>query len=161
MWRKGSVTEAVDQILELSALKYGHLWIRMLWSWWPCVSIMTSASSSTNTRIFLGSKNLNFPHQSSIVPGVPITICSWSFVPLGTEIFRRNKESLLKLQLKWENATINKAFEEKPYIYFLWRRTLNSPQNSIVPSALSPSQFEVPVHTWVTHTGTKKHQMAI
>lgn len=122
--RKGSVTRAVDQILELSVIKYAHLWIRMLWSWWPCVSIMTSASSSTNTRIFLGSKNLNFPHQSSIVPGVPITICSWSFVPFGTEIFRRNKESLLKLQLNWENATINKVFEEKAYIYFLWWHTL-------------------------------------
>lgn len=76
---------------------YAHLWIRILWSWCPCVAIMTSASSSTNTLMFLGSMNLNLLHQSSMVPGVPITICSRSFIPRCTEN-RRKKHTLINTQ---------------------------------------------------------------
>lgn len=56
----------------------------MLWSWWPWVAIITSASSNTNTLIFLGSMNFSLEHQSSTVPGVPMTICSEIFCPLST-----------------------------------------------------------------------------
>ena len=48
----------------------GRCWcILMLWSWWPWMPIITSASSSTNTRIFFRSKNLNFKlDQSRTLP---------------------------------------------------------------------------------------------
>lgn len=57
---------------------------------------MTSASSSTNTLIFFGSMNFSFVHQSSMVPGVPITICSCSLLPRGTEEYRKNSTIILK-----------------------------------------------------------------
>lgn len=74
-----------------------HLWIRILWSWWPCVAIMTSASSRTNTLIFFGSINLNLLHQSSMVPGVPMTICSCSFIPRCTGNKTKTKTSQLNV----------------------------------------------------------------
>ena len=61
-----------------------YLWIRMLWSENPCVSIITSASSRTNTRILVKSINFRLKHQSRTVPGVPIIICLVMSVPLGT-----------------------------------------------------------------------------
>lgn len=48
------------------------------------MSIMMSASSSTNMLIFFKSTTLRLKHQSSIVPGVPMTICSCSVVPCRT-----------------------------------------------------------------------------
>lgn len=66
-------------------LKGTHLWIRMLWSRWPCVAIITSASSSTKRETLLGSMSLYFVHQSRTVPGVPMTMCSCSFTPRSTE----------------------------------------------------------------------------
>lgn len=44
-------------------------------SWWPCVAIMTSASSRQKTRSFFGSKHRRCS-QSSTVPGVPTTTCA-------------------------------------------------------------------------------------
>lgn len=79
--------------------EHTHLWIRMLWSWWPCVAIMTSASSRTNTLIFFGSMNLSFWHQSRTVPGVPITICSWSFTPLSTAQKERHHISTFQIRI--------------------------------------------------------------
>lgn len=61
-----------------------HLWMRMLWEENPCVSIMMSASSSTNMQILLMLSSLRLKHQSSMVPGVPMTICSSSTVPGDT-----------------------------------------------------------------------------
>ncbi len=61
-----------------------HLWMRMLWSWCPCVAIITSASSRTNTLIFLGSMSFSLTHQSRTVPGVPMTICSLIITPRST-----------------------------------------------------------------------------
>lgn len=66
-------------------MKGAHLWIRMLWSRWPCVAIITSASSSTNIVIFLGSMSLYLVHQSRTVPGVPMIICSCNLMPRSTE----------------------------------------------------------------------------
>lgn len=68
----------------LSALLGSYRWMRMLWSRCPCMAIITSASSKMNMVIFLGSMKWYFVHQSSIVPGVPITICSCSGTPLCT-----------------------------------------------------------------------------
>lgn len=61
-----------------------YLWIRILWSENPWVSIITSASSRTNTRILVKSINFRLKHQSRTVPGVPIIICLVTSVPLGT-----------------------------------------------------------------------------
>lgn len=61
-----------------------YLWIRILWSENPWVSIITSASSRTNTRILVKSINFSLKHQSRTVPGVPIIICLVMSVPLGT-----------------------------------------------------------------------------
>ena len=52
------------------------------WSWCPWVAIITSASSSTNTRICFKSKNRNFRDQSKTFPGVPIMIWSVILEPL-------------------------------------------------------------------------------
>ncbi|MEQ2179246.1 hypothetical protein GOODEAATRI_022666 [Goodea atripinnis] len=57
----------------------------MLWSRWPCMAIITSASSNTNIVIFLGSISLYLVHQSRTVPGVPMTICSCNLTPRSTE----------------------------------------------------------------------------
>lgn len=65
-----------------------YLWIRIHWSWWPCVAIITSASSKTKTRIFFKSMTRYFRPQSRTFPGVPIIIWSFSFVP-GTTNRRR------------------------------------------------------------------------
>lgn len=46
--------------------------------------IMMSASSSTNMLIFFKSMTRRLKHQSSIVPGVPMMICSSSALPCGT-----------------------------------------------------------------------------
>ena len=56
-----------------------YLTIRIQISWCPCWSIITSASSSTNAFIFLRLNTFTLGlDQSNTVPGVPITICSWS-----------------------------------------------------------------------------------
>lgn len=73
-----------------------YLWIRMLWSENPCVSIITSASSRTNTRILVKSINFRLKHQSRTVPGVPIIICLVTSVPLGTR--EKRVERLLQRQ---------------------------------------------------------------
>lgn len=72
-----------------------HLWIRMLWSRWPCVAIITSASSSTNMLIFLGSMILSLVHQSRTVPGVPMTICSCNLTPRSSEHDRQTQNAVL------------------------------------------------------------------
>lgn len=74
----------------------------MLWSWWPWVAIITSASSKTNTLIFLGSMNFSLEHQSSTVPGVPITICSEIFWPLSTA--KTQRESFTRWLCRQRNA---------------------------------------------------------
>lgn len=48
------------------------------------MSIMMSASSSTNKEIFVRSRMRCLKHQSSVVPGVPMMICSSSAVPFRT-----------------------------------------------------------------------------
>ena len=46
---------------------------------------MTSASSNTNTRTFLRSMMRSLVHQSSMVPGVPMTMWASSFSPLAPD----------------------------------------------------------------------------
>lgn len=48
------------------------------------MSIITSASSRTNTRILVKLINFRLKHQSRTVPGVPIIICSVISVPMET-----------------------------------------------------------------------------
>ena len=62
-----------------------YRWILIDWSWWPWVSIMTSASSKTKTFTFFRSITRNFMHQSRTVPGVPMMMWSVSFSPRVTE----------------------------------------------------------------------------
>lgn len=90
-WRKQALCEK-SYLLPLSfcifpcqkQISMTHLWMRILWEENPCVSIMTSASSSTNMQILLMLSSLRLKHQSSMVPGVPMTICSSSTVPGDT-----------------------------------------------------------------------------
>lgn len=48
------------------------------------MSIIMSASSSTNKEILVRSRMRCLKHQSSVVPGVPMMICSSSTVPFRT-----------------------------------------------------------------------------
>lgn len=81
---------------------------------------MTSASSSTNTLIFFGSMNFSFVHQSSMVPGVPITICSCGLLPRGTEGYskKKKKNGTIKVtktlsQIHFYNITKEDIFKKK------------------------------------------------
>ena len=58
--------------------------IRFAWFSYPCVVIISSASSSTHTAILDRSNTFHLRAQSKVVPGVPITICSLIFFPLCT-----------------------------------------------------------------------------
>ena len=68
-----------------------YLWIRILWSWCPCVAIITSASSRTNTLNLRVSMLLNLVHQSITVPGVPINMWSVLFCPRATVKYQVEK----------------------------------------------------------------------
>lgn len=70
----------------------------MHWSWCPCVAIMTSASSRTNTVIFLISNTLYLVHQSRILPGVPMMMCSPTCSPRPTKFNWHNHD---KIELFW------------------------------------------------------------
>ena len=73
----------------LFVLKYINNWInkyiRIKLTWWPWVAIITSASSKTNTLQVRRSRHRYLTAQSTTLPGVPITICSVTFCPRGTE----------------------------------------------------------------------------
>lgn len=82
---RGSGTDSKsERIAATVCLRCSYRWMRMLWSRCPCVAIITSASSKMNMVIFLGSMRWYLVHQSRIVPGVPMTICSCSGTPLST-----------------------------------------------------------------------------
>ena len=68
-----------------------YLCILMDWSWCPCIAIMTSASSSTNILIFLGSTALCLKIKSNIVPGVANKMWSVTLWPSDTEKEKNSK----------------------------------------------------------------------
>ena len=70
----------------------------MDWSWCPCIAIMTSALSSTNILIFLGSTALCRKIQSNIVPGVANKMWSVTFWPGDTE---REKYPNIRKKIMW------------------------------------------------------------
>lgn len=112
-----------------------HLWMRMLWSWWPCMPIMTSASSSTNTRTFLGSITFFLVNQSDMVPGVPITICSWILLPPSTEERHRKLYALpLNSIIQISHCTTGGRTEFSYFYCLEWRMPI-SPQGRTCPSA--------------------------
>lgn len=80
----------------------------MLWSRWPWVAIITSASSSTNMVIFLGSMSLYLVHQSWTVPGVPMTICCCNLAPRSTE---HNAESHAVNRLVTRNLFFRREYK--------------------------------------------------
>lgn len=106
-----------------------YLWIRMLWSENPCVSIITSASSRTNTRILVKSINFRLKHQSRTVPGVPIIICLVMSVPLGTG--EKRVERLLKMQ---RTLTVHNSGPHNRTVkwkYISWRFSKCKPWGSL------------------------------
>lgn len=144
----------------------------MLWSWWPWVAIITSASSKTNTLIFLGSMNFSLEHQSSTVPGVPITICSEIFWPLSTAETER-KAFVRWLRRQWNALPLSElaycsftvlhprniiysllvAFH-LTHIYCLGQHMQVSAPDKTFPSVQSLFLFEVPARMLGKGTNT-------
>lgn len=96
---------------------------------------MTSASSSTNTRTFLGSITFFLVNQSDMVPGVPITICSWILLPPSTEERHRKLYALpLNSIIQISHCTTGGRTEFSYFYCLEWRMPI-SPQGRTCPSA--------------------------
>ena len=99
--------------------------ILMDWSWWPCIAIITSASSSTNILIFLGSTALCRKIQSNIVPGVANKMWSVTFWPGDTE---REKYPNIRKKIMWSlfasaicSEILTKSSKlNRPFPNYLW-----------------------------------------
>lgn len=81
---------------------------------------MTSASSSTKTRISSGFTTFNLKHQSMRVPGVPTTICSSMRLPLCAVYITKKGNLINGLYLPLQQ---NYASDIQRLLCLLWTAT--------------------------------------